>query len=521
MRCVEAFTHMCAIGMFDGKEIDILSIDTDSNNGNKGRSEQLIEQYNRIKGGNDSKPTSDNFFSAKLNLHKFDPNYSGNRESFELISTSAMLSKESKKENKALSDLFFDDDVQTFDLSHGYRAQTHLGSHLMYHAIVEAARNVSKGGNRQEDLDLSNFLDKINSAGENAKVFILGSMFGGTGASSIPVIPKALQEAIRIKNPNDSLSKEAKFACVLLSDYFEFKVPDAAQKKEKKVIADSTNFPLNCQAALMFYINDTTVKSTYNLMYHVGWPNKVNYSKDASSKETITGGGTQKNSCHVAELLCACAVHDFFNRDSGFEEHSILYRSANEVGNSFSFEFQDFLGQKYADQFKNKLGSFFALSHIVLNDEEGASNSNGVKNICDNLVDAKTPDYLNMPKENQTDLNDYIKSFAFNYSDDGKVIPGWFFQIKNSVGNNFLFNTDSFSLNKKQLQKFNVGELFTDKKYHFASGYFGKDAYGEFRDTIQTDTSVKPRDKQHHNLTERFLAHSYNTFSNLFKVITK
>ena len=71
MRCIEAFTHLCAIGLFDNKEIDILSIDTDTNNGNKGRSEQLIDRYIRIKGGADGKPTANSFFTAKLNIYKF------------------------------------------------------------------------------------------------------------------------------------------------------------------------------------------------------------------------------------------------------------------------------------------------------------------------------------------------------------------------------------------------------------------------------------------------------------------
>ena len=46
MRCLEAFTHMCAMGMFDSKEINVLTLDTDFTNGNKQRTEDLIETYN-------------------------------------------------------------------------------------------------------------------------------------------------------------------------------------------------------------------------------------------------------------------------------------------------------------------------------------------------------------------------------------------------------------------------------------------------------------------------------------------
>jgi len=49
MRCLENFVHLCAIGMFDNKEIDVLTLDTDQENGNKKRVEQLVEQYISIK----------------------------------------------------------------------------------------------------------------------------------------------------------------------------------------------------------------------------------------------------------------------------------------------------------------------------------------------------------------------------------------------------------------------------------------------------------------------------------------
>ena len=47
MRCLESFVHLCAVGMFDGKEINVLTLDTDYSNGNKSRVEGLIDLYNR------------------------------------------------------------------------------------------------------------------------------------------------------------------------------------------------------------------------------------------------------------------------------------------------------------------------------------------------------------------------------------------------------------------------------------------------------------------------------------------
>lgn len=56
MRCLESFVHLCAIGMFDNEEIEILTLDTDQKNGNKGRVERLIEQYIKVKTDNPESP---------------------------------------------------------------------------------------------------------------------------------------------------------------------------------------------------------------------------------------------------------------------------------------------------------------------------------------------------------------------------------------------------------------------------------------------------------------------------------
>ena len=193
MRCLESFVHLCAIGMFDNQEINVLTLDTDATNGNLERVRKLIGLYSDIKSGttkDGGTPNNNTFFSAKLNLYGFNTDYdSSKRRTYKGIT--GLNVGESSKHNKMLSDLFLDNSsVQEFDLNHGYRAQTHLGSYLMYHGIVEAAINLVKGGDvSPAEKDLDEFIQKISKAGEEARVFIFGSVFGGTGASSIPVIP--------------------------------------------------------------------------------------------------------------------------------------------------------------------------------------------------------------------------------------------------------------------------------------------------------------------------------------------
>jgi hypothetical protein len=276
MRCLESFTHLCAIGMFDNQEIELLTLDTDQTNGNKGKVEELIRLYTRIKTSGNTEggtPNANTFFSAKLNLHRYYTNYSGTgRENYKNIAKISTGSPEQQKANKLISDLFLDNSsVQEFNLAHGYRAQTHLGSMLMYHGIIEAARNIARGTDVQpQERELESFISKLENAGANARVFIFGSIFGGTGASSIPVIPKALQDFVKIRSGGTSSIDftKAKFGSTLLTEYFTFKKPDDKQKsaKEDSVIADSSFFPLNSQAALQFYQSDPTVQKCYKIL---------------------------------------------------------------------------------------------------------------------------------------------------------------------------------------------------------------------------------------------------------------
>ena len=180
MRCLEAVTHMSAMGMFDSKEINILTLDTDFTNGNKQRTEALIDTYNNIKSTEESpngKVNNNSFFSAKLNMFKFVTDYnSANKKRFTDI-TNIKSETAELSDNKLLADLFLAEDVQEFDLSHGYRAQTHMGSYLMYHAFLEVARKLKKGDNVSEsEREFESFLNLLYDAKSDAKIFVLGSI---------------------------------------------------------------------------------------------------------------------------------------------------------------------------------------------------------------------------------------------------------------------------------------------------------------------------------------------------------
>lgn len=526
MRCLESFTHLCAIGMFDNQEIELLTLDTDQTNGNKGKVEELIRLYSRIKTSGTTEggtPNANTFFSAKLNLHRYYTNYSGTgRENYKNITKISTGSPEQQKANKLISDLFLDNNsVQEFNLAHGYRAQTHLGSMLMYHGIVETARNIVKGTDVQpQERELETFISKLEKAGPNARVFIFGSVFGGTGASSIPVIPKALQDFVKIRSGGTSSIDftKAKFGSTLLTEYFTFKKPDDKQKssKEDSVIADSSFFPLNSQAALQFYQSDPTVQKCYKILYHIGWPiESKKVDEENSGHQTITGGANQKNPCHITELLCACAAYDFFTRNDGFDnaKAEYLYKAVEFKNNSFNFSFNDFVGSvnKAGETFANRLGAFFSLAHICLSKNGGAVGDNGIKGFIIQCQQAKLTQYSTITDDECIDINDYFKMFAYTF-DSGKFVPGWLYQIRSTVTpGTFLFDSKAFPDTPTELKKLDVGTIFIDEKYHWAKGGILSNRYDNFVDKL---IESNPKDEQKVNTTkEKFLAHIYNAIT--------
>ncbi len=542
MRCLESFVHLCAIGMFDNKTINILTMDTDTGNGNKERTEQLVDKYIAIKKGNGKdygQPNINTFFSAVIKMSKYATDYNGDsRNSYINLSRSTTgLSEVQKQENEDLAALFLDKaTVQKFNLSHGYRAQTHLGSMLMYHSILESARNRAIGSNtKNKDFDenLGIFLDELGAA-NNPRVFIFGSVFGGTGASSIPIIPVAFRDAIKlmaqIKGGSASLDFDnVRFGASLLTDYFSFASPKAQQKAKdgNEVIADWQNFSLNSQAALEFYSQDPTVKKVYKRLYNIGWPMPVSNLGHDGNGETLTGGNKQRNDCHVVELMCACAAFDFFTLpDSSLKELSFRYRSP-EYDAGYKFRGKDFMDGKNADLFTNKLGAFLSFCHLVLSHFNGARTGdkvNGVKEFLTFFHDAKIYDYDETSDGEWNDaemekINQYLQEFAYSISSDDQFVDGWLFQVYQSVSQGtFMFKSDAFQVDKIKNKTVDEGDLFLDDAHNWIQKSWTTkkkhvNSYDKLSQIMKSEDAMNFAQKQNNSVTstkEKFLAHIYN-----------
>lgn len=513
MRCLESFVHLCAAGMLSGREIHMLALDTDLENGNFRRLKSLVlECYCKIKGSGGA-PSGDTFFGAKLNLYSFTPDYR-KAKSFTDIDPFA------SQEHKDLASLLLSKSVREFDLLHGYRAQTHLGSMMMYHSIIDAVAENKK-------CDLGRFINNLNDEQKignepDARCFVLGSVFGGTGASSISIIPKAFSQAS--ENYFSSKLDGVSWGATLLTSYFHFDVPQQNQLDNEKVIASSKYFNLNSQAAMLFYDEDKTVKKNYQKFYIIGAPGEtINMSADKQGDKVVTGGEKQENPCHYIELICAGAAFDFFNTTAE-TLNSIRERTGADCGPDYHFrginkeglKFNDFIQEPHDDELTKRLAMLVVLS-LLANKKEGFFDkvfNGGIKNL---------PTEYKIEASVLTALKKYFNYFHYSFDDQKPELikDGWLRQLWKSAGqgDKFLFHPELFAIsNTKSLNDFKFNKrLYADrleKKYTYDYTPFISSPYDAFETLFKTIQN--PNDSSFTG-SEKVLKRTYESLCDLYK----
>ena len=127
---------------------------------------------------------------------------------------------------------------------------------------------------------------------KNDRVFIISSIFGGTGASGYPLLEKKIRLA-----ENEPAVKNALMGAVTVLPYYGLKDPATTGSD-----IDSANFYTKTKAALAYY--EGTVKSDY--LYYVGEKSlKQIYDNDEKK---------QDDKANFIELVAASALFDFLKR---------------------------------------------------------------------------------------------------------------------------------------------------------------------------------------------------------------
>ena len=274
---------------------------------------------------------------------------------------------------------------------------------------------------------------------------------------------------------------------------------------------------------MQFYEADPTVKHTYKRFYHIGWPLKHRtFDNNENGGKPVTGGGGQKNPCHVVELLCASAAYDFFNladTDLANTEAKYLFRTVEvkDDGN-MALRGSDFV--KDGDLFEGKFGALLSLAHIVLARYEAAWNDEGkagINQIKDTFAKKNIP-YDNVSQKQCDEINQYFRDyFGYKFLGD-QISKGWADQVNDTVPGTMIFKNEAFPELRKYMDNksfnFSCGGLFTDESKNWGS--VKKPLLGSPTDT-GFQTFVKNIDKATEpnsgTVKEKFIAHIYNAIA--------
>lgn len=289
-KCVESIVHLASTGLFTEEPIKVLFIDPDETNGNLAVSKECIKTYSncyKLTKGSGSCP----WLKTEISLI-------GNSGTWSPIGNDKKLSTIFKYDNlqrnpllKPLGNLFdvlYTKAEREQLLNEGFRGRPAIGSAVMSQVSMDnSAQEPWSTLVSQIELDLN--------TGEFPKIFLCGSIFGGTGASGFPTIGRLI--ANRLENIRGR--ERVKLGGLLMLPYFQFKVPS----DNDEMCARPEQFLLNTEAALRYYV--TQARERFDSVYLLGDQNL------APVGGFSTGKNTQENAPHFLELYGALAARHF------------------------------------------------------------------------------------------------------------------------------------------------------------------------------------------------------------------
>lgn len=279
-RVIKALTMLLATGVdINGYEVVPIIIDPDESNGDVTRTIEILKNYQYVR-------NSLRFTDADKNGF-FETNVSDVIPSFKLMLNDIKNDRfkdyieysSLDPNNKALVNLLFSEDNFNSDMEVGFKGNPNIGS------VVLNQFKQSK-----------DFIDFASSFGQDDRIFIVSSIFGGTGAAGFPLLLKNIRNADH-RIPTWNYLQNAPVGAITLLPYFGVK-PDEDSK------IDKSTFISKAKAALSYYEDNVSGNRSLNALYYLG----DDVTKDYANHE---GSASQKNDAHFLELVAALAIVDF------------------------------------------------------------------------------------------------------------------------------------------------------------------------------------------------------------------
>ena len=281
-RVLRSFTMMLAAGVKIGaNEIVPIIIDPDVSNADLTRTVTLMNTYRAVRSELQFSDEDENMFFRKelsqvlgnytLRIHDTD-----DKTFQQFIDLPSM-----DKANKAMMKILFSDKNLNSSMDVGFKGNPNIGS-VVLNQIVKSV----------------DFEDFANSFEVDDKIFIISSIFGGTGASGFPLLLKTLRTGDSFSNHD--LINNAEIGAITILPYFKLKSDDASE-------IDSSTFISKTKSALAYYENNISKNGSIDALYYLA-------DDITNTYDNHEGGTAQENDAHLIEFLAATAIVDFSNK---------------------------------------------------------------------------------------------------------------------------------------------------------------------------------------------------------------
>ena len=277
-RVLKALTMLLASGVECKSTIVPVIIDPDQDAADLTRATEFMKLYTKIHNKNNYPDNSGDMF-FKTEILQAVQNYRLPIDNTQNVKFKDFIGYNSLEDSdKALCAALFSDKNLNSDMKVGFKGNPNIGSVVL-----------------NQFSDSAIFKKIANSFQQGDKIFIVSSIFGGTGASGFPLLLKNLRTNNQL--PNHKLINNAKIGAISVLPYFSL-------KSESDSEIDSSTFVSKTKSALGYYEKNISNNNSLDVLYYIG-------DNITNALENCEGGKDQKNPAHLIELVAALAILDF------------------------------------------------------------------------------------------------------------------------------------------------------------------------------------------------------------------
>jgi len=207
-------------------------------------------------------------------------------------------------ESRRVLELFYTEKERKMSLHNGFERHPNIGS-LVFEGIKVNPNFTAK-------------IDEVLKEG-HSEIFIIGSIFGGTGASMFVNIAQYIRE--RALKFGEERSRSVLIGGALLLPYFN--IPQVPQEEKKNEPLTDDDITEATQTALGYYESIPNLvrggepgcaagRAIFDALYVAGLHPRCRITHERSKAVYAKGGSNQTSECNVIDLLVASALCHFY-----------------------------------------------------------------------------------------------------------------------------------------------------------------------------------------------------------------